>query len=121
LFFFILLGAENGDGGYQVIGYQHAHITWPMAYADATSRCYNGYQGYLAIIGSEWENSYVTSLLQTAGFDNKAAWIGATDMEDEETFVWVGYGKAETGVIFYQNGEPYNGAYNNFNAVQPVR
>jgi hypothetical protein len=116
----IARAAQDGVGGYQIVGDQHAHINWHDAYADATSRCYNGYQGYLAIIGDEWENAYIVNLLASAGSANKAVWIGATDLDDEETFVWIGNGKLKTGIIFYQDGEPYNGAYNNWNApIQP--
>lgn len=45
------------------------HLNWGFymfyqAYGIATSRCYNGYQGYIASVGSATENAYIV----VAGF-----------------------------------------------------
>mmetsp|Transcript_13017 Transcript_13017/g.15545 ORF Transcript_13017/g.15545 Transcript_13017/m.15545 type:complete len:291 (-) Transcript_13017:155-1027(-) len=123
----ILFGEEfhetDGDknGGYQIIGSTKASITWKQAYDDAASRCYNGHPGYLAIIGSEWENAFVQNLIQNfpdyqAGDD---AWIGATDTSVEGTFQWIGPKKMAQGIVFYEDDTTLDGMYSNWGENEP--
>jgi len=106
------LGAEvhevghKGGSAYQVVGADGAPITWQMAMQDAKSRCYQGYQGYLAVIGSQEENDFLHNLSQsTPTYENgDMTWIGATDTHEEGTFAWLGPQKMSQGVVFWTGG-----------------
>jgi hypothetical protein len=123
----ILFGEEfhategSKTGGYQIVGSTKASITWKQAYDDAASRCYNGHPGYLAIIGNEFENAYIQSLIQdfpdyTEGDDG---WIGATDTGEEGTFQWVGPKKMAQGIVFYEDEETVEGMYSHWADGEP--
>lgn len=89
---------------------------------DAGSRCHNGKPGYLAIIGSEWENAFIQSLIQdmpdyAAGAD---AWVGGGDFTTEGTWGWIGPRKMIQGIDFYDDIDgAIDGAYTNWGTNEP--
>jgi T1SS-143 domain-containing protein len=93
----------NADTGhyYKVVLGQ---VTWTQAkaFAEATG-------GYLATITNGGENAFIQQLVFAAGVE--AAWIGATDVDVEGTFVWQ-VGPEAGQAVSYSNwnvGEPNNG------------
>lgn len=110
---------------YQVVGSSTGTLNWPEAVRDANSRCYNGHSGYLAIIGDKLEDDFLYELWQnhsafTTDDLDMNAWIGATDMNAEGVFVWVGPGKMSKGVPFYDvNTGAINRAYTNWADDEP--
>jgi hypothetical protein len=62
-----------------------ALLTWKDAFDDAASRCYGGKPGYLAIVSSSGENSFLQSLVKDIPDyrSGAGAWIGGTDTSDE--------------------------------------
>lgn len=117
----VVKGHEGGSH-YQIVGTNGASLTWMQAYQDAKGRCFNGHQGYLAIVGNQDENDFLHQLIQssktyTAG-DN--AWIGATDTSAEGTFAWVGPGKMSTGqLVFWDEDGAVDGSYTNWGDNEP--
>ena len=75
---------------------------WDAARADATSRVWNGLQGYLVSITSAAENAFILNTFTPSAFG--ALWTGGTDAETEGTFVWAD--SPESTTPFYQNGRP---------------
>ena len=57
----------------------------PQTWSAAESVC-EAFGSHLASIGSQVENDAVAALLRSASVS--AAWIGLTDVEEEDTFVW---------------------------------
>lgn len=126
----VLFGSElhetdgSNGGGYQIVGMLGAEITWKQAYQDASSRCYNGKPGYLAIIGSEWENAFIQSLIQDmpdwATDSGGDAWVGGGDFKTEGTWSWIGPKKLIKGIDFYDETDgAIDGSYTNWAPTEP--
>jgi hypothetical protein len=60
----VVKGHEGGSH-YQLVGAGNAALTWMQAYQDAKGRCFNGHQGYLAIVGNQDENDFLHDLIQS--------------------------------------------------------
>ncbi len=78
---------------YQLI-HEHGN-DWTIAKADAESRTYYGYSGYLATIICEDENTFITQKLDASAF------IGASDAGKEDTWEWMC--GPEIGTIFWKD------------------
>lgn len=94
-------------------------LTWADARNDASSRCFNGHQGFLASISTEEEDDYLTTLLadaikgvSLAEGDAMAAWTGGSAMNSNGDFLWVGPGDEgshlDDGFTNWADGEPNN-------------
>jgi hypothetical protein len=110
------------DHTYQVITISSS---WKAASAAARSKTVNGAQGYLAHIDNFDENTEIFNQLManissndfsdTSASDGGGAayvWIGANDISNEGTWVWV-----DDGTQFWTgdlNGSPVDGRFNNW-------
>jgi hypothetical protein len=88
-------------------------VAAPLAWADARSNCRAHGQGWdLAAIRSEATNNFLSELGMAE------AWVGASDADEEGTWVWVSEGDA-----FWSGngatGRAVGGAYANWNSDEP--
>ena len=89
-------------------------ITWTNANTAASSRYYDGHQGYLATITSAEENSFLAEKCAGDG------WLGASDNDSEGAWKWVT--GPESGTQFWQGasgGSIINNKYNNWHSGEP--
>jgi len=96
---------------YEFVGFDSGTGTWQEALALAGSRSYSGLSGYLATVGSNEENQFLTAISSSIGY------LGATDEAEEGTWSWVT--GPEAGQVFYKNGQVVNGGYANWNYGEP--
>lgn len=89
-------------------------FSWDEARAAAAARIQADTPGYLATITSAEEQAVVLSLLPTT---IHPAWIGASDVAVEGTWVWET--GPEAGTVFWKNGAPFGGAYTGWRAGEP--
>lgn len=83
------------------------------------ARCVRG-NGYELIVSCGCAHSRIHTYSFTNDDLDANAWIGATDMAAEGTFVWVGPGKMQQGVPFYEvTTGAIDGAYNNWADGEP--
>ena len=91
-------------------------MTWTEALNAAAGKSYNGMTGHLVTITSAEENSFLSTLVQqkvTTGWDNKSAWIAASDAATEGQWKWMA--GPEAGTLFWNgnmSGAAVNGSYN---------
>lgn len=112
-------GGRTVTHHYQVIGGHWAELTWHQAHGDVSRRCYEGVEGHLAHIGSAAENLFLlTALKDEADFyTGNSAWFGATDLENEGTFEWIG--GSRNGEVFYTEDGAVDGVYTNWHEGEP--
>ena len=91
-------------------------ISWMDAQTFASSLSYNGASGYLAVITSSAENSFLTSNFTISSTSFEGAWLGGQCNASNACF-W------ETGPLagqqFSQGQTSVNGAYVNFGGIEP--
>jgi len=86
---------------------------WTSARRNALLSTYNGMNGYLVTITSSEEQDFLLGL-STEG------WIGATDKDNEGTWIWADGPEANT--IFWQgrsNGSAVGGNFSSWNPGEP--
>lgn len=107
--------SKETNNYYQVVGGNLASLGWQTARLDAESRCFKGIQGTLASINSKGEDEFIFSLLRSLPElkEGSSAWLGATDMTSEGTWVWF------SGEVFWQKGGGVDGTYTNFVEGEP--
>jgi len=92
-------------------------ISWTAAAVAASSKTYNGMEGYLVTITSEGENTFVVNKMAESG------WIGASDAASNGIWQWST--GPEAGTQFWQgyqpSASPIGGFYNNWEAGEPNR
>ena len=85
--------------------------------------CYHGHQGFLTNIGSTSENVFIQGLIQSMPdyVASDDAWIGGIDSAEEGDFQWVGPGKLDQGVSFYDSssGNAIDNAFLNWAEGEP--
>lgn len=89
-------------------------IPWDTARDEAAALDFFGLQGYLATITTSEEAQLAGEQAPGAG------WIGASDAQTENTWVWVT--GPEAGTVFWQgavNGNPVNGEFSFWNTGEP--
>lgn len=102
-----------GDNGHYY-EYVSTGRNWFNARDEAETRTFLGMSGYLATITSEAENDF---LRDTFG---EVAWLGATDIDTEGTWVWET--GPEAGTVFWTGGaggSPVGGAFVNWEIGEP--
>ena len=92
------------------------NIPWTSAKTAASSRTFNGLQGYLVTITSQAEDDFLHLNFNTLS----NVWIGASDATQEGLWKWET--GPEEGLAFWLgrfNGSPINGAYEDWDGGEP--
>ncbi len=97
--------------------YVSGSFTWEEAKAAASSKTYNGLQGYLATITSEAENNFLVStfLNEPDSISQWVGWLGGSDAETDGIWKWET--GPEAGTVFWDNGTEIG--YSNFLPGEP--
>ncbi len=103
--------AYNPENGHYYEVIHSPNISWDDALAAAAGRTFNGLNGYLATITSASENTFLYSKLPSD------AWIGASDRDNEGTWVWMS--GPEQGQVFSVGSVAQPGAYANWSDNEP--
>ena len=91
-------------------GVSYMGCTVSATFSDAEILC-EEQRMHLVEIDSASENNFVAQIAQTLG---SYVWIGGSDLQLNSTFTWTG------GTVFYTDGAPVPGVFQNFAPGQPV-
>ena len=105
---------QNADTG-------HAMLNFFDGLIHARMRCLNGHIGYLAVIDSEDENTFIASkifeyskLSETNNTSVAKVWLGGNDMNDSKEFQWLSANSESDGLVFWKYNQQVSGVYSNF-------
>jgi hypothetical protein len=82
--------------------------------ASGCAKSFNGMCGYFATSTSEDENTFITTKVGTS-----AAWLGATDINQVDKWVWYDPKAPEHGVQLSNGSQSFNGSFVNWNRGEP--
>ena len=99
-----------GCKGATLSGISYMGCTASATFSDAEVLCQQQ-RMHLVAIDSATENTFVVQLAQSLG---SYVWIGGSDLKQNSSFAW------ENGAIFFADGAPLEGVYQNFAANEPA-
>ena len=100
----------SGCTGATLGGVSYMACTTSATFSDAEVLCQQQ-RMHLVAIDSASENTFVVQLAQSLG---SYVWIGGSDLAQNSSFAW------ENGTIFFADGAPLEGIYQNFAASEPA-
>ena len=87
----------------------------------ARMRCLNGHNGYLAVIDSEEENSFIASKVfeyskrsESNSTTVARVWLGGNDMNNSGEFQWLSANSDSDGKVFWRYRQNVSGVFSNF-------
>lgn len=100
--------------GTAAISSENVNIRKAQSAASGCAKTFNGFCGYFATSTSEDENNFITTKVGTS-----AAWLGATDINQVDKWVWYDP-KAPEHLTQLSNGsQSLNGSFVNWNRGEP--